>query len=268
MKRVAVLAGVVLAGTVHALEVDTLSAVDTRGADIIVVGEIHDNPVHHAGQAELIRRVGPSALVFEMINPSQAVRAEEVGAESGAEALATAIAWEESGWPDFSIYYQVFAAADDAALYGAALPREEVRAAFEAGPAPAFGDDAARFGLDVALPAAEQSEREAGQLAAHCNALPDDTLPGMVAAQRLRDAHFARVSLEALEKTGGPVVLITGNGHARTDWGVPAAILRAAPEVKVVSIGQLEAPPEQGAPYDVWRVTPAAERGDPCEALR
>jgi uncharacterized iron-regulated protein len=89
-------------------------------------------------------------------------------------------------------------------------------------------------------------------------------LPGMVEAQRLRDAVFARTTLEALADTGGPVVVITGTGHARKDWGMPVALRYAAPEAKVVSLGQLEAPPEDPAPFDLWRVSEPPPRGDPC----
>ena len=37
----------------------------------------------------------------------------------------------------------------------------------------------------------EQAAREAEQMAAHCDALPEDILPGFVEAQRLRDAALA-----------------------------------------------------------------------------
>ena len=86
------------------------------------------------------------------------------------------------------------------------------------------------FGLDAALDPEEQATREAGQMAAHCDALPDHVLPGMVEAQRLRDAALSRAIVAAiLETDGGPVAVITGNGHARTDWGIPPMLTRALP---------------------------------------
>jgi uncharacterized iron-regulated protein len=251
-----------------AAEIDSVDGVDAAGFDVVVIGEIHDNPEHHVGQATLIERIRPSAVVFEMLNPGQAETAELIGPDASRDALAEALDWSVSGWPDFSLYHEVFEAAEGAEIFGAALPRDTVRSAFEVGAAEAFGEAAARFGLDAPLPEGQQASREEGQMAAHCDALPEEMLPGMVSAQRLRDAHFARVTLDALAETGGPVVLITGNGHARTDWGVPAALARAAPEIEVLSIGQLEAPPDGDPPYDLWRVTAPAERGDPCEAFR
>jgi uncharacterized iron-regulated protein len=214
--------------------------------------------------------MAPAAVVFEMLDADQAEVANQADADADRDALGDALGWEDSGWPDFELYAPVFAAALEAGarIYGAAVPRESVRAAFDSGPAEVFGQDAERFGLTEPLPGDEQTTREAEQLSAHCDALPEDMLPGMVGAQRLRDAAFARVALAALEQTGGPVAVVTGNGHARTDWGMPVPLARAAPEVRVLSFGQLEAEPDAPPPFDVWHVTAAPERGDPCAAFR
>jgi uncharacterized iron-regulated protein len=264
-----VFAAAVLACTAaaRAAEVSAADEVLAADAQVLVLGEVHDNPDHHAWQAELTARIAPAAVVFEMLSPEQAEVANGLPG-AGMDALGTALGWDESGWPDFSMYYPVFEAAQGARIYGAALPRERVRAAFGSGAAEVFGAGARRFGLDAALPAEVQATREAEQMAAHCDALPEEMLPGMVAAQRLRDAHFARVTVDALEETGGPVVVITGNGHARTDWGMPAALALAAPDVSVLSLGQLEGAPEEAPPYDLWRVSGAPEREDPCAAFR
>ena len=243
---------------------------DLSGADIVLLGEVHDNPDHHAAQAELIRRLAPSAVVFEMLDAGQAEVANAAEAGIDPAEFGAALGWQDSGWPDFDLYAPVFAATLDvgARIYGAALPRETVRAAFDSGPAEVFGQDAERFGLTMPLPGDEQATREAEQMSAHCDALPGDMLPGMVGAQRLRDAAFARVTLEALDATGGPVAVVTGNGHARTDWGMPVPLARAAPGVRVLSFGQLESAPDAPPPFDAWYVTPAPEREDPCAAFR
>jgi uncharacterized iron-regulated protein len=190
-------------------------------ADVVILGEIHDNPEHHIAQAEVIYALSPPAVVFEMISDSQArqIRTEML---RDAAALERALAWNSSGWPDFEMYFPVFSAAQDALIFGAAAPAEALRSAREDSAAMAFGDSAQLFGLTRALDDREQSEREARQQSAHCNALPTEMLPGMVEAQRLRDAYLARAALAAFYETGGPVVVITGNGHARRDWGVPA----------------------------------------------
>ena len=231
-------------------------------ADIAILGEVHDNAAHHRMQAELLEALAPAAVVFEMLTPAQANTVNSL--EDRDQALREALAWDEGGWPDWPLYQPVFAALGDAAVYGMALPRSEVSRAVSEGAAPVFGDEAAQFGLARPLPQDQQREREEHQQAAHCNALPEELTAGMVEAQRLRDAAFARTALVAFRETRGRVAVITGSGHARTDWGMPAALKHAAPAIHVVALGQLEAEPEGEPPYDIWLVTEAAPREDPC----
>lgn len=236
-------------------------------ADVIILGEIHDNPTHHAHQAELVARWKPTAIVFEMLTAAQAEAAQDVD-RTDAAAMAQAFDWANSGWPDYALYHPIFAASGTAKLYGAALDRADVRRAMTEGAAAIFGKDAARFGLATALDDAEQAAREVDQQTAHCNALPAEMLPGMVAAQRLRDAAFAKTALTALAETGGPVIIITGTGHADKRRGIPAAIAVAAPSVSLFSLGQLEGDPGPDAPYHRWIITTATPRDDPCAAFR
>lgn len=247
----------------------TPDALDTLpSADVVILGEVHDNPEHHRHQAQALRGLNPTAVVFEMLTPEQAETAQ--ARDDAGAALGAALKWEASGWPPFSLYEPIFDAVGDARIYGMAVPRDRLGAAFENGPAAGFDGDAARFGLDEPLPPAEQAAREAMQAEAHCDALPPEMLPAMVAAQRLRDAAFADTVLTALADTGGPVAVITGSGHARTDWGMPAALRRAAPEVRVLSIGQIEDHGDMpnDPPFDLWLVTAPADRPDPCAGLR
>lgn len=235
------------------------------GADVVFLGETHDNPAHHVRQAELVAQIKPVALVFEMLSPEQAaqVTPELAGDEASLEA---ALGWNGSGWPDFSMYYPIFAAAPEAKVFGAELPREEARALGEGDLTKVFGPSAGFYGLDEPLDPEEDAARQQLQMAAHCDALPLEMLPTMVGIQRLRDARLAETALEAYADLGGPVVVITGNGHARKDWGAPALLSRAAGEVSVAALGQGET--GQGAPdggFDLVEESAPADRGDPCE---
>lgn len=230
------------------------------------MGEVHDNPDHHLHQADIVRDLNPAAIVFEMLSPEQVTAIAGVDRADEA-ALRAALDWDNSGWPEFSMYYPIFAASD-APVYGAALPRDTIRASMTDGAAATFGDGAEDFAL-TPLPDAVEAELRAEMQASHCNMLPEEMMPGMVEAQRLRDAHFARVTLQALEETGRPVVVITGNGHARTDRGMTYSLRHARPDLSVWAIGQLEEGSEtENAPYDEIRVTQAAEREDPCLSLQ
>lgn len=236
-------------------------------ADVVILGEVHDNPHHHAAQAEALAVLQPSAIVFEMLTPDQA-RAVTADVRGDEVALSRAVGWVEAGWPDFAMYFPIFGAAPEAAIHGAGVTRDEARRAVAEGAAPVLGDAAEMFGLDEPLDDAEMEARIAEQAEAHCNSLPEELLPGMVQAQRVRDAALARATIAAFDEAGGPVAVITGNGHADRDRGVPAYIGRARPELSVVSVGQLEVRPDSAPPFDFWRVTEPAEREDPCLAFQ
>lgn len=235
--------------------------------DVLILGEVHDSPAHHAVQADRVAVLQPRAIVFEMLTEAQAARVTPALRDDEL-ALAEALDWDESGWPAFSMYYPIFAAAPGAAIHGAHVPRDAARAVFETGLAEAFGADAARYGLTRDLPGDEQATREALQREAHCNALPQDILPGMVAVQRLRDAVLARAVVRAMEATGGPVAVITGNGHARRDWGIPAYLAEVAPDLDVRVLGQTEEDRPLDGGFDEVTSAPAVDRPDPCAAFQ
>ncbi len=241
-------------------------------ADVVVIGEVHDNPHHHLNQALGVAALDPGAIVFEMLTPELAGR---IGAENrnAPDVLAETLEWEERGWPDFSMYFPIFAAAPQAAIFGGGLPNEDVRRATTDGAAAVFGASAAIFELDQDYGDAVQQELQAEQQVAHCNALPPASLPGMVEAQRLRDAALARGTLAAVYESraraaSSPVVVITGNGHARSNLGVPSLLKMLPDGLTVVSVGQFEIDAPKNPNFDYWMVTEASDRPDPCLAFK
>jgi uncharacterized iron-regulated protein len=246
-----------------------------RDAEIIVLGEIHDNPEHHVTQARIVAALQPDALVFEMIEAEQAL-AITPDVRNDADELEALLDWEESGWPDFAMYFPIFAAAPDAAIFGAEVPTDEVRRSVEDGAAAVFGDAAGQFGLDQPLDPEQLALRLQLQQDAHCGAMPDSLLPGMVEAQRLRDAALAEATVAAFEHArlnddAPQVVVITGNGHAREDWGAPA-LLRSyygeGRDVDIRTLGQFEGVAPYDAPFTRILAADPADRPDPCETFR
>ena len=237
-------------------------------ADVVFLGEVHDNPAHHLRQAELIKILAPTALVFEMLTPGQADAATDE-ARTDLAVLNTALDWTATGWPDFAMYGPLFQVIPEAKIYGAAVLREQAQQVMQSGAAAVFGTDAAQFGLDQPLPQDEQASREQAQFAAHCDAMPMEMMAMMVDFQRLRDANIARAALKALHETGGPVVVITGNGHARMDHGAPYVLAVADDLVTLHSFGQFEthAAPDATVQFDSWEITQAVNRPDPCDAF-
>lgn len=256
-------------------------------ARFVVLGERHDQPDHHRLQAELVRALGQAgrrpALAFEMLDTGQQpkVDASLASAPGDADALALAVDWVHSGWPDWALYRPVFAAGLAAGMpvVAASLPRAQVRELVKRGPEALPAELRARLALDEPLPEDVERQMREEQDRAHCGHLPKELLGPMVQAQRARDAHLADRLLEA--DTGQGAVLITGNGHARTDRGVPAHLARRAPGRPVLSVGLLEVSPESREPKDyaasysasalpfdyVW-FTPAMPQEDPCAPLR
>ena len=234
-----------------------------RDAQIVVLGEQHDNPAHHIRQAEWVAALRPKALVFEMLTPDQGTRAAAKWHTQGE--LDALIGWSGTAWPSFDMYYPIFTAAPDAAIYGAGLTRENLQDLLEQ--PLAKHPLATKFGLDIPPDVEEQAAREALQAEAHCNALPETLLPMMVDAQRFRDIWLADVALRALEETGGPVAVITGNGHARSDWGMPALVAYAAPDVMLFTLAQGEDGEQVGGGFSLTLDAPTPERGDPCAAF-
>ncbi len=232
------------------------------GADVIILGEVHDNKRHHQVQAEVVAALQPRAVVWEMITQEQAEALTPQILQNPAE-TAWVLEWEASGWPDFTLYAPVFKRAARAMQFGALVPRAQSKEALQLGVANHFGAQAQQFGLDQPLPVAEQATREAEQMANHCNALPDHVLPMLVDVQRLRDASLAAAAKRALEQTGGPVVVITGNGHARLDRGLAVYLQRALPDVVIRALGQMEEGAIQGQ-FDVVLSAPTVQRPDPC----
>lgn len=276
-------------------------ALTTHLADggILLLGEVHDNGTQHALRghllgaiaADLARQGHPApAVVFEhirtdqveAINPNPAPASAPAGADESARDLLVRLDWRKSGWPAADLFLPIFEAAMAHGL--PILPghpvRAEVRDVARRGLNALPADTVTRLGLDVPLPgpmaAALLDELEAS----HCGLMPRSAFANMATAQRYRDAHMA-ASLAAAASRHGAAILFAGNGHVRTDRGVPWDVTRLAPKRKVLAVAFLEVEDGRsdpggyvprdpaGAPAaDYVVLTPRVERPDPCEAMR
>jgi uncharacterized iron-regulated protein len=257
------------------------------GADLVLLGETHDNADHHLIQARLVRAIGAAgkhpALAFEMIDSDlqAAVAAAQARAPRDPDAIARAVDWQHSGWYDFSLYRPVFAAGMDAGMpiVAANLPHSVAKGVAM------HGDRALPDGLRTQLaryeplPPEVVSSLRAEMRASHCDApLPEPFLDKLSLAQRARDAEMADRMRQGATPSGA--VLVTGAGHARRDRGVPMYLARDAPGKRIVSIGLFEVsaskrePAQYAAefgsavPFDLVVFTPGQAREDPCENLR
>jgi uncharacterized iron-regulated protein len=255
-------------------------------ARLVLLGEQHDNPDHHALQARvieaLVARGRRPALVFEMLDVSMQLAIDRVRAErpDDVDAIGAAVAWEKSGWPAWALYRPVFAAAVRAGLpiIAAGLGREQSMALARKGPTALDPELAGRFGLAQPLAPELHAALRAEMRDAHCGLLPESMLDAMVLVQRARDARLAERMHAAATADGA--VLIAGNGHVRKDRGVPAALDRAFGQ-QGVALALHEVHPEAQSPQDharawdstrmpfdqVW-FTPRISDADHCAELR
>ena len=250
---------------------ETALVAKLAGADIVVLGEVHDNKLHHARQARLVAALAPAGLAFEMVPEASEEGVQVFLTEGGSpDEIGPAIGWERMGWPDWDAYAPIFEAAPGAYIAGGGVARRQVRRALQIGAAAAYGAGAGKIGLTQPLAPALRAAVEDEMIAAHCDMLPREMATSMVEAQRLRDARFAEAVLRARVRGGGKAVLITGNGHARSDRGVPAYLGTVAPDLTVRSVGMVEAADGsiQGPlPFDYVWISPPAKRDDPCEGF-
>jgi uncharacterized iron-regulated protein len=259
-----------------------------QAADVVLLGEIHDNPDHHRLQARLLQAFATAhdapAVVFEMLDRDRQPAVDESLAThpGDADALAKAVAWESSGWPPWPLYRPVFEAAlaGHAAVLAAGIGRGDAMRIATGGVA-AFDPALAmpRFGLDVALPPGQKASMRREMSEVHCGLLPESMLDSMVLVQRARDALLAQRLHEGVGRARG-AVLIAGAGHVRRDRGVPAVLARAfgtqALAIGFVPVQAEDTTPEsyaagEGAaslPFDFVWFTPRTDDVDHCAEMR
>lgn len=292
------LVGVVLdARTGARVDAQALTA-RLRDARFVLLGETHDNPDAHRAQAWLLGLMTGSdanrrpAVVMEMLDSDQAdALADWRAGPDGADpaTLGAAVGWADSGWPDWAMYQPIAAVALKAGLpiLTGNLPSGVVRRVGTDGAAAVLGAEGlAPRALDAPLPDRLREALAEEIRVGHCNMLPEEALPSVIAAQRARDGEMARAMLAgaALPGTDG-AVLIAGNGHVRQDRAVPWYLRRLAPDASVLSIAVMQVPPDMAdapgpadlrdtpevagdPPYDLILWVPTLEDVDPCEKFR
>ncbi len=248
-------------------------------ADILLLGEKHDNPDHHRLQAwalETSAALGRKpAVAFEMVDASRGAVLR--GYAGDAAGLGPALDWDKSGWPAWATYQPIAEVAlrAGAPMLPANLTAEQVRGLARSGGSPPVGLDPR---LDLAGPfdpkAAEALAEDIRQ--GHCNMLPDRAIPGMVLVQRARDATMAAALADALAIEGrDQAVLVAGWGHVRKDVAVPVHLTRLLPDKRVfalavMEVGQGRPAAEQATadlPFDAVWFTPRLDDEDPCAMM-
>ena len=255
-------------------------------SDYLLIGERHDNPVHHQHQSWAIKQLAnngkQASVAFEMIDKEQGERLTKQKITS-AEQLINELNISKTGW-DYEHRYRTLFAEVIAAGYridSANLNRKQLMDIVMQGE-DKVPEDYQRM-LDATPLSAEQlkdSQTEISQ--SHCGMLDDKTSASMVVGQRLRDAVMADSLLNSPEQ---PAVLIAGAGHVRNDRAVPLYLhtnLQAhAKDASILSIGMIEVDADEtdpaayaetwgskSLPFDIVWFTPQVKREDMCKQLK
>jgi uncharacterized iron-regulated protein len=246
-------------------------------AQVVYLGESHDNPRHHRDQARVLEAMladgARPALAFEMLTQDQqpAVDAAMLGAADPV-ALAKRLAWVERGWPGFEMYKPLFDLARSYGLMVLAidLPKPAVRRISREGLAALAPDERS----SVASRLAQDANRDGGIArdieTAHCGLLPAAAVPRMVEAWHARNVTMAQHILQALERAP-QVVVIVGRGH-QAPGGLADQVEALRPRTRQLIVDLVEAgetAPDLAVPGNriVWS-SPPVERPDPCAPLR
>lgn len=255
-----------------------------RRSRFVGIGEQHDNIDHHRLEAALLDAASTTRhplVVFEMIDVQQQPAVDRALSEhpGDPDAVAAAVDWAHSGWPAWPLYRPVFAVAAKHGLriLGGGLDRELAHRVAHAGTAALPPDLVRRFALDTPLDPPTATAVRDEMRDAHCGMLPESMLDSMVLIQRARDAELAE------KLAGAPAdgaVLVAGNGHVRSDRGVPRALSQGAHE-SLLSVALVEVRREwqepaayasafaaSTLPFDYVWFTPRASDVDHCAELR
>lgn len=260
------------------------------GGAILVLGEVHDNPVHHRLRAVLLRQMAKSApprpgLALEQLRADQQPEIEAFEAlppdKRSLEAFTGAVSWEQGGWSKYP-YRPLLEAAVTGGfpIYAGDPPRDLVRTAARKAAAALPAAELTRLALATPLGPDHDAAMVREIEDSHCGMLPATAFAGMAFAQRVRDAYLADAALRAAEAHAA-AILLTGNGHARTDRGAPWYVHQRAPTRRVVSVLLLEVDDDRRDPEtyvprslqgaaaaDFLIFTPRAAREDPCAEMR
>lgn len=248
--------------------------------DFVLLGESHDNLRHHVIQTELIdvlaQRQGTVSVVFEMIDTRQGDAIKNQSFDSAA-ALIEALEPRGAGWQYETYYAGLFDAviAADMTIRPGNVDRQALMNMVR-------GSESLDTDIEKLLDQVTLDEKNLRDeiAASHCHLLDNEMIAPMVNAQRIRDAFM---TLSLVRADADIRVLVAGNGHVRTDRGVPLYLRQwhspgEQPEILTVTALEVREDarhPRQyssdwGAdvlPFDYVWFTPRAERQNPCEEM-
>lgn len=234
-----------------------------RGADVVLLGELHDNAHHHKVRAGLIPQFATdkTTIVAEHLPTGRRVTSTGSSLSDLEAAGFNRTGW---GWPLHQPLFESILGRGYA-LVGGNLPAGFSKELMTQGQA-AMSLPMAQSYERAVLPATARGRLEQDLIDGHCGKLPDKYLGPMKLVQRATDIAMAKSLI-----THRPSVLVAGNGHVRRDYGVPQVLSALEPALKIISVGFYENGTDRSelikslaGRYDFVWLTDEAQRTDPC----
>ena len=249
------------------------------GAQVALLGETHDNPVHHGIQRSILERMVRSgrrpALAMEQID-TEWQHDVDLAISQGATAQSIEKAGRVSrGW-SWPLYAPLVTLAIESGLPVVALnvSRERTRRIIAQGLDALGSGETRRLALDRTWNPERSTLLRREIVEGHCGE-DSPIIDKLVDVQRAKDAVMAD---RILAHAGRGVAAILGRGHARRDLDVPLYLAARAPQLRVLSLGLTEVDPDahtledypdaQPGRFDLVWFTPRAEREDPCASFK
>jgi len=241
-----------------------------RKAEVVYLGELHDNAQHHVIQARILETLladgGRPAIAFEMIPETrQAALDAAIRSDADRAEVDRQLEWTAQGWSDFAMYWPLFELARRNKLPVVATDLDPaVNRRISRNGLGAAGEDPAR--LRSAMPDDPVRDKAVAQRIreAHCNQISESRALRMLESWYARNVVMARRVSGALAEAP-QVVVIMGRGHA-SPGAVPEQLqaLRPGTRQLIVALfeGRADGPVEKMA--DIQWITPGRPHGDPC----
>jgi len=223
------------------------------------------------------------AVAFEMFAMDKADVLEKFQASGAPSAagIAELTDWESSGWPDWSLYQPIVPHALNAGVpvFATNMTRNQAMSMVRENKTFLDAGSLNRMKLDQPFPESLIEVKTKELIRSHCNMMPEQMVKPMLRAQTTKDAMMADVMIAVENKDGlDGAILITGGGHARTDWAVPWHLAQRAPDKSVLSLAMLEVDEDFPSvenyseewdasivPFDYIWFTPRTDIDDPCD---
>ncbi|MFH1058018.1 MAG: ChaN family lipoprotein [Pseudomonadota bacterium] len=241
-------------GAVYAPAQDTMLtpgqiAASLDQAQVVIVGETHDHPGHHAVQLDFLKKMHasgrPLAVGVEWLDAAAQPACDEFSAgRIDLQQFVQRVDWEHAWGFPLELYAPIleYVAANRLPLIALNAPLASVRQIARQG----LGSlsPAQRAQLAPALDLDDPAYREmiAGQFAMH--AVSGERADNFFAAQVARDdtmAHRLAQALAPWPDSGRRAVVFTGSGHLVHGLGLPPRIARRLPGAHIITVLPVEA---------------------------